>query len=176
MNIILSFLILGISLSMDAFSLSIFLGTMINKKNGIILIILIGIFHFFMPILGAVVGFKISNVLSINGDLIFGIILLFLAMQIFMNLYKKEDIDKNFTIYELVLLSFGVAVDSFSIGFGLSFNDNFMIVASVIFSLCSMIFTYLGLVIGKYANDLFGIYSKTLGGILLLIFSLIHLI
>lgn len=175
MNTFLTLLILGISLSMDAFSLSIFLGTIINKKNIITLIILIGVFHFFMPVLGAIVGYKFSNMISFNGDIIFGIILLILSAQIFLSLYKKEEADKNFSFFELVLLAFGVSIDSFSIGFGLSFSDKFVFSASIIFSLCSMIFTYLGSLIGKYTNNLFGVYSKLIGAVLLLIMGIIHL-
>lgn len=176
MSTFLSILLLGFSLSMDAFSLSIFLGTLLNKKNCIIFVSLVGLFHFIMPILGSVVGFKIANLISLNGDIIFGIILLFLACSIFLNLYKKENIDKNFSFYELVILSFGVAVDSFSVGFGLSFSENDILLYSSIFSICSIFFTYLALLIGKYCNNVFGIYSKILGGILLFVFAIVHLI
>ncbi len=160
---------------MDAFSLSIFLGTILSKKSAIILIILIGIFHFFMPILGAVFGYKISGLINLNGDLIFGVILLLLSGQIFLNLYKEEEFNKEFNLYELLLLAFGVAIDSFSVGFGLSFSDNFVFYSSLIFSFCSMIFTYIGLLIGKYTSDVLGVYSKIIGGIVLLSFAIVHI-
>ena len=49
MNLFLLFII-AISLSMDAFSLSLAYGTLdINKKEIITLSIIVGIYHFFMP-------------------------------------------------------------------------------------------------------------------------------
>ena len=50
-------LIIGISLSMDAFSLALIYGTQsISKKNKIILSIIVGIYHFVMPLLGVFLG------------------------------------------------------------------------------------------------------------------------
>lgn len=176
MNTFLIILLLGISLSMDAFSLSIYLGTILSKKDAILFIVTVGVFHFIMPVIGSLVGFKISNLILVNGDLIFGIILLFLSIQVFINLFKNEEEDKIFTKYQLILLAFGVAIDSFGIGFGLSFSNNFMFYSIIIFSICSMIFSYVGLILGKYTNKILGIYSKLLGGILLFVFAIIHLI
>lgn len=175
MNNFFTLLILGFTLSMDAFSLSMFLGTFMDRMSCIKFVILVGLFHFIMPILGNLIGDKISNIIFLNGDLIFGIILLFLAISVFMNLFKNEEIDKKFSFYDLVLLSFGVAIDSFSIGFALSFNETFFLFAPIIFSISSMIFTYIGLIVGKYSSELLGIYSKVLGGIVLIIFAIIHI-
>ena len=61
MNIILIFLI-AISLSMDACALSI--SYAINKialRKAILTAIFVGIFHFFMPLLGNITGFSLFN-------------------------------------------------------------------------------------------------------------------
>ena len=48
MNALLSTIIVGISLSMDAFSLSLAYGTVgLSKKQEIILSIVVGIYHFY---------------------------------------------------------------------------------------------------------------------------------
>jgi putative Mn2+ efflux pump MntP len=50
-------LVIAISLSMDAFSLSLAYGTLdIDKKNIYTLSIIVGIYHFFMPLIGYFVG------------------------------------------------------------------------------------------------------------------------
>ena len=57
MDIFFTTLLVGISLSMDAFSLSLIYGTQnIGKKNEIMLTIIVGLFHFFMPLLGLNIG------------------------------------------------------------------------------------------------------------------------
>jgi putative Mn2+ efflux pump MntP len=81
MNIILIFII-AISLSMDAFSLSLAYGTIsLSKKEIRLLSFIVGIYHFFMPILGMLLGkilFKEQNILKklfCSILIIFGIIL-----------------------------------------------------------------------------------------------------
>ena len=61
MNIILVFLI-AISLSMDAFSLALAYGTnSLNKKEIRTLSTIVGIYHFFMPIIGMLIGNYITK-------------------------------------------------------------------------------------------------------------------
>ena len=56
MSITIIFLI-AVSLSMDAFSLSLAYGTLnVDKSKRILLSIIVGAYHFFMPILGMNVG------------------------------------------------------------------------------------------------------------------------
>ena len=57
MNAIISTIIVGVSLSMDAFSLALAYGTVgLSNKNKIILSIIVGCFHFFMPLMGLIFG------------------------------------------------------------------------------------------------------------------------
>ena len=70
MNIILIFII-AISLSMDAFSLALAYGTInLNGKEINILSIIVGIYHFFMPIVGMLIGSYITKFIHIGGDII----------------------------------------------------------------------------------------------------------
>ncbi|MFI3260761.1 MAG: manganese efflux pump [bacterium] len=176
MEIFLTTLLLGISLSMDAFSLAIFLGTINTKNKNKFFILIVGIFHFIMPILGAVIGYKLNNILKLNGEIIFATILLMLSMQILLSLKKDEEVEVNLSFYQLIMIAFGVSIDSLTIGFGLSIRDSFMITSSVIFSICSMFFTYVGILIGKYFNKKIGIYSKIIGAIMLFTLALIILL
>jgi len=45
-----------------------------------------------------------------------------------------------------------------------------------IFSLCSFIFTYGGIIVGKQANKLLGIYANIIGVIILFVLGLMHLL
>ncbi len=175
MNNLLTYILLGISLSMDAFSISIVLGTFFNKKHSKLLIAFIGFFHFIMPILGALIGYKILNLFNINNDYILGIILLILSIQIFISLLKKEELDINVSLYTILMLAMSVSLDSFTLGIGLVFKNGNIIYSSIVFSICSMVFTAIGLIIGKYTNRILGLYSKLFGGVVLLIFGLCQL-
>ena len=57
MNVLFTTILVGISLSMDAFSLSLVYGTNgMNKRNEIILSVIVGLFHCFMPLFGGFFG------------------------------------------------------------------------------------------------------------------------
>ena len=58
MKEIVSIILIGISLSMDTFSLSLSLGSLTNLKRIKIVPLVVGIFHFFMPLLGNLLGIK----------------------------------------------------------------------------------------------------------------------
>ena len=64
MQEIIAILLIGISLSMDTFSLSLSIGSVSNQSRLLKLLpLFVGIFHFFMPIIGNYIGnqtFKFS--------------------------------------------------------------------------------------------------------------------
>ena len=57
--------VIAVSLSMDAFSLSLAYGTLgLSKKETIQLSSIVGIYHFFMPIIGMFLGKFILNLVK----------------------------------------------------------------------------------------------------------------
>ena len=63
---LLSVFLIGIALSMDTFSLSLSLGTLIDYKSIFKLSFIVGIMHFIMPFLGSLIGNKIIVFLEIS--------------------------------------------------------------------------------------------------------------
>ena len=102
MNIILIFII-AVSLSMDAFSLSLAYGTIsMSKKEIRLLSIIVGIYHFFMPILGMLIGKFIFNIMHISGDLIVLIIFSFIGINMIIESLKKEEKVKKMKLGEMI--------------------------------------------------------------------------
>ena len=70
MSIILV-IITAISLSMDAFSLSLAYGTQNLKKSQILVLsTIVGVYHFIMPLIGMAVGAKIIYLLPIKPNIL----------------------------------------------------------------------------------------------------------
>lgn len=88
---------------------------------------------------------------------------------------KPEEKNKNMNVINMFLFAIGVSIDSFSTGIGLSAITTNMFLAVFIFSVTSFCFTYIGLLIGKYANRLLGVYATIFGAILLIIIGIFHL-
>lgn len=176
MNIILIFII-AISLSMDAFSLALAYGTIsLSKKEIKLLSIIVGIYHFFMPILGMLIGNFISSILPVGEELITLIIFSFIGINMIIETFKKEEKVKKMKIGEMILFGLAVSIDSFSVGIGINnISDNF-ILCSIIFSFISFIFTYIGLLLGNKLNELIGKLATLIGGITLILLGIIYFI
>ena len=169
MNTLLTTILIGIGLSMDAFSLSFSYGTLnINKKDRVILSSLVGLFHFFMPLLGLFIGNIILKYIIIDLDILLAIIISLIGIEMIISSIKKEDNTMLLSLLSFILFAFSVSIDSFSVGIGLKGINNDYLQVSIIFSLCSFIFTYVGLILGTKLNDLVGRYAKTIGGIILI--------
>ena len=78
---------------MDAFSLSLIYGTL-NISNIIIRIVssTVGIFHFFMPLFGYLFGDLLSSFLVFNPNNLVSIIFVYLAIQMFLSVFKQEEV------------------------------------------------------------------------------------
>lgn len=175
MNEIVSLLMLGLSLSMDTFSLSLTLGTFNQTKRIYIFPFIVGIFHFIMPLIGNFLGIKLISILNITSNIILGFILIILGINLAYHYFKEEKINIKLTILSVILLAFSVSIDSFTVGLGISAITSRKLIASLIFAFSSFTFTYIGLVIGKYSSKYLGKYASFIGIIILLILGIYHL-
>lgn len=175
MREIVSILLIGISLSMDTFSLSLTLGTVSENKLIKILPLFVGIFHFFMPLLGNIIGITLINLLDLASNIILGTVLIVLGINLAIHYFKDETAEINLNILGIIIFALSVSIDSFSVGLGINDITNNYYIASIIFALCSAAFTYLGIIIGKYSSKLIGKYAIILGIFLLLILGIFHL-
>ena len=176
MHEIISVFMIAIALSMDTFSLSLGIGTSnISKKRMLFFAVLVGIMHFLMPLLGTFLGQKLVAFFTLKSNFLLGAILIYLAFTMFIEIIHPEEKERNMSIINMFILAISVSIDSFSTGIGLTAITSNKLLAVMIFSSVSFCFTYIGLLIGKYANRLLGIYATIFGAILLIILGLFHL-
>ncbi len=174
---ILSILLIGIALSMDTFSLSLGLGAFfISYKDAFKLSLIVGIMHFFMPIFGMFLGDQLIHIFEVQCDILLGIILIFIAVQMLIDLIKNEEENFNLSLFGMILFALGVSLDSFSVGLGIKAITSNIYLATGIFALCSFAFTFFGIVIGKFASKLIGKFANVLGILILFILGLIHIL
>lgn len=176
MNNILIYFVMAIGLSMDAFSLALAYGTTkipINKK--VLLSITVGIFHFFMPKLGALIGTELLLNYIAKANYLVGIIFLILAIE--MLLSRKEEKTGSITnMISIILFSFTVSIDSFSVGIALSLTTTDINSPCIIFALISTLFTFLGVELGSKIAYKFENKAEYIGIIILLILGIEYLI
>lgn len=171
----LSIFLIGVALSMDAFSIALSIGTTHLSKNRFILIpIVVSIMHFVMPLIGLFLGNQILSVININPKIIMTIILLYLAFL----MYKDRNNDKVTKINSLLsifLYALSVSLDSFSVGIGLKALTDKILIPPIIFSLCAGTITYMGLILGKYSQKVWKEKASLIGIILLISISIVNI-
>ena len=177
MGSLLTTILVGISLSMDAFSLSLAYGTInLNKRQELTLSLIVGLYHFVMPIIGLFFGSIIEKYIIINFNILVSLIFILIGVNLIMSSFKEEK--TTFLLGLLGFLTFGlsVSIDSLTTGIGLNaINNNYMQV-STIFAISSFIFIYLGLELGNKLSEKYGYYSTIFGGSLLIILGIYYLI
>lgn len=177
MSHLFSIILIGIALSMDTFSLSLSVGILdVNNKQAFNLSLIVGIMHFIMPFIGMFLGNKLIKFLELKADILLGVILLLIAIQMFIDLIKKEELSFNLSFMGMFLFALGVSLDSFSVGIGLEALTHNIYLAMLIFSICSFSFTFFGVILGRYASKIMGTYANILGIIILFILGISHLI
>ncbi len=173
---LLEVFLIAISLSMDAFSLSLIYGTQnINKKGKIFLSTTVGIYHFIMPLIGLCIGLYVTNKLIINTNILVGVILSLIAVEMIISSFKDKEEKFLLTPAGYLLFGLSVSIDSLTTGIGFPIITNKYIISAGIFSITSLIFTYIGLNLGNTLNKKYGKISTLLGGLTLLIIGLVYI-
>lgn len=172
----LIYFFIGISLSIDAFTVALAMGTnIISKKHSILLTITIGVFHFFMPILGNIFGLFLSKKIITNTNIICSIIFFYLALELKFD-DKKQNIITKINAIIIIIIALTVSIDSLSVGFVIGLNNEPILLASTIFMLLSTAFTNFGLFIGQKIKSKYQVISIYLGKILLIVTAIKYLI
>ena len=162
---------------MDAFSLALIYGTQdITKKGKILLSIIVGIYHFIMPLIGLTLGLYVTSKIIINTNILVGIILSLIAIEMIISSFKNKEEKFLLSIPGYLLFGLSVSIDSLTTGIGLpAITDKYILSASV-FSVTSLLFTFLGLNLGNNLNKKYGKISTITGGIILLIIGLLYIL
>lgn len=167
---------IAIALSLDAFSVSLSIGTFEkNYKTYFKFAVIVGLFHFFMPLLGSFTNHLLLRNLIINGNKLMGIILLVLSIQMIFDLFKKTEESFSLDFKKNILFALSVSLDSYFTGIGLKSITNNLILSFFIFSIVSPIFTFIGCILGKIGKKFLGKYANYLAIILLVILGVKYL-
>lgn len=158
---------------MDTFSLSILYGTIkLSNKKIYMLSIIVGFFHFIMPLLGNLIGSVVLSKLLFDSDIVVGIIFILIAVEM---LVGKEEVMGLDSLYAFLLFGVSVSLDSFSVGLGISTITLYPFFAYIIFSLVSLLFTFLGLKFGRFLSEKLGRISTFFGAFILVFLGVLYI-
>jgi len=169
-------IILGIatSLAMDAFSVTIVAGIIIENiswRHYFRLSFHFGFFQCVMPIAGYYAGSLLGNTIRHYDHWIAFIILSVIGLKmIFDSLCKQEenitkDPSKGFMLF---FFSIATSIDALAVGFSLFILNKPIIIPAIIIGIVCSLFSILGVRIGKSAGSLFSKGASIIGGCILI--------
>ena len=169
---IFELILTGISLAMDAFTISICKG-LVNprKKHGFIISFFFGFFQFIMPIIGFYIGNVFSEKIIYYNPFISMILLI--TIGILMIKEKNDNFLANkLKFFELIMLSIATSIDALIVGISFSFLKNNIFTSSIIIGSITFILCFIGYFLGNLLNKKISCYANIIGGITLILIAL----
>ena len=167
-----SLVILAIALSMDAFAVSIGLGTKHaqNKfKIAIACALYFGFFQGIMPSLGYALGQGALQFAADYMSWIAAIVLMVVALKMFYESIFIQDEHTLPTLNNRTLLILGLAtsIDAMAAGFAVTVLETGLLWSCMVIGICTCFLSYLGVLIGAQSGSYFERKAELLGAVIL---------
>lgn len=176
MNVITIFLI-GVGLSMDAFSVAICKGLSMSKisfKKMIIVGLYFGIFQAIMPLLGFLLGSSFYSFVDRVDHYLSFILLSIIGINMIKEAFfsKNEVSDDSLKFKSMIGLAIATSIDALAVGVTFSFEDVNIFLAITIIGITTFILSSLGVKIGHVFGNKYKSKAQVLGGIILIIIGI----
>lgn len=171
---LLEIILTGISLAMDAFTISIYKGLSTIKdktKKAIKVGLYFGIFQALMPIIGYKIGCIFKEKIILYNSYISMILLITIGILMIKE-NNDEEINDDLNFKEMILLSIATSIDALVIGISFSFLKVKLISSSIIIGIITFILCFIGFILGNLLNKKLGKYSNIIGGITLILIGI----
>lgn len=180
MSNIVTLLLLAGALGSDATSMAVGVGISgVSKKQISITSLAIAFFHVVMPLLGLYLGRLFGKIAGDLASWIGAGILILLGLNMLREAYlntkeeKPTDNPKTLKGWRIILLSLGVSLDAFSVGFSLgTFSQLSVPVIVVTIGIVAGLMSAAGFILGKRLGRLIGDRALSLGGFILIFLGL----
>ena len=171
---LVNLLLIGVVIASNNLSVSFTLGALNQKKHIWRIILVFGIFEFLIPLIGAIIGSMMIELVEKFAPLIGGILLVGLGIFTLYNTFfnsdrKSNDLVKKVSSWKgLMLLSIGLSLDNMIVGVGLGINEQSPLALATVISVCSMVFAWIGISIGHLLKEKGAKMTEIISGLLLI--------
>jgi putative Mn2+ efflux pump MntP len=171
---LVSLLLLSVGLAMDAFSVATVTGFGLGRiriSDATRMSVSFGLAHVVMPVLGWLLGSTIVDLVSSYDHWVAFLLLLFVGGRMVKEgLYGDGDVDPSDVLGTVSLIMFTVAVSIDALAVGLSFRLEGLpiLVPSLFMGAGTLLFTFVGLLVGNRTGKAFGKKAQVMGGLVLI--------
>jgi manganese efflux pump family protein len=167
-------LFIALALAMDAFAVSVAAGTsgwMNSARAKFRLSFHVGLFQFFMPVIGWYAGVHIAPLVSAIDHWVAFVLLLFVGSKMIADAFDKpgpivkKDPSRGYT---LVLLAFATSIDALAVGFSLAMISVDIWYPSVMIGVVTSGMSLAGIRLGRFLGKYAGPRMEMVGGVILI--------
>ena len=174
---LVSVVLIGIGLAMDAFAVSICKG-LAMKKPTIRAIVIVGLwfgfFQMLMPIIGYHLGDAMYDLISDYDHWIAFALLAIIGVNMIREGLSDEDegIDAGIGVKVMLLLAIATSIDALAVGISLAMTESSILEPALIIGIITFAISAAGVKIGSVFGDRFGSKAEIAGGIILICIGL----
>lgn len=173
---VLSIILIGIGLSMDALAVTIaktIAECRISKQEGLLMVSLFGLFQGLMPVLGWLIGINFENYITSIDHWIAFVLLAAVGGKMIADHYHQDySMDCRMDFKTLVILAIATSIDALAIGVSLAFLTVNIIEAALIIAAVTFVICFGGLLIGRRCGVLLQEKADLAGGSILIFMGL----
>ena len=173
----LEIIVIGISLAMDAFAVSICKGLSMKKMNwkkGIIIATYFGLFQGLMPAIGFLLGSSFATLVEKVDHWIAFALLGIIGINMIRESRDKEEEKRNDDVgfKTMILLAIATSIDALAIGVTFAFLKVNLFLAISLIAIITFVISLGGVLIGNKFGDKLQNKAELIGGVVLIIIGL----
>lgn len=196
---ILSIILTGVGLAMDAFAVSVAKGISLTKvriKDAIRISIFFGVFQGIMPLIGWGVGRYFADYIKAFDHWIAFILLGVIGGKMIFEAIKERNTEKaevaatmevnkkrekefltlrrkeELGYKNLIVLAIATSIDALAVGVSFAFLGISIVQSVLIISIITFLLCFFGVIIGEKLGDIFKNYAEIIGGVILILIGL----
>ena len=179
---LLTTLLTGFALAMDAFAVSVTKGMTLRKITPFIsfkIAFLFGLFQGLMPFIGWFIGIRFQSYITAVDHWIALFLLSFIGLKMIFEAYEDSKnpeltvtCDDELNNTELIILSIATSIDALAVGVTFAFLNIDIIPICVSIGVITFLVCFIGVLIGKKIGSVFKNYAQIIGGIILILIGL----
>lgn len=173
---LIEIILIALSLSMDAFAVSICKGLSVYKmklKHALIAGTYFGIFQALMPVVGFFLGKQFESLItSIDHWIAFALLGIIGINMIRESRKESEEVNSSFSFKAMLPMAVATSIDALAVGITFAFLDADITLSAVIIGVITFVVSAAGVKIGNVFGSKFKSKAELAGGIVLVLMGL----
>ncbi|HBD86821.1 MAG TPA: hypothetical protein DC001_05275 [Clostridiales bacterium] len=169
----ISILLIGVGLSMDAFAISVTNGMTLkncNWRHALLMGAYFGGFQFIMPLIGSFIGSTISGYISAYGHYISFFLLAFIGLRMICEAFKDCG-GSGLTILShprLLVMAVATSIDALAVGVSFAFMEVMLLPSCILIGCITFVMSFAGAMLGTKISCHSRKHAVILGGCVLI--------